>query len=59
MRELTQEEIDQVSAGPTLPGPISAIPTITNAAPSNFPASIHSDFGNPFLPLPASQRIGS
>ena len=34
MRELTMEEIDQVSAGPTPSGLVAAIPTIFYAADS-------------------------
>jgi len=32
MRELTKEEIDQVSTGPTPPPPVAAIPTNFDAA---------------------------
>lgn len=40
MRELSQEEVDQVGAGPGLPNPVPPFPTITSAVLSSlFPAA--------------------
>lgn len=51
MRELSQEEIDQVSAGPSSPyAPVVAIPTTHHIAANNpvFPAP---GFSTSFVPL--------
>jgi len=59
MRELTQKEIDLVSADPTLHGPVSAAPTIIIAVPSNLLASVPSCCCSPYFPLPATERTSS
>lgn len=53
MRELSREEIDQVSAGTTPFAPIVAIPTIHHAAASNLfpPVSLAPDVPFPLPPL--------
>ena len=53
MRELTQEEVDQVSAGPTPFAPFVATPTI-HAAASSIPTYIAFADSIPFAlpPLP-------
>ena len=48
MRELTKEEIHQVSAGPTPPTPVAAIPTIFDAASGSAPAHIRVGPGRPW-----------
>jgi len=54
MRELTQEEVDQVSAGPKPFAPIVAIPTNHNAVASSIPAYLPFADSIPFAlpPLP-------
>jgi hypothetical protein len=49
MRELTQQEIDQVSAGPSAPAPVSAISTILDAAIGSFSSAIPLGTGMPFV----------
>lgn len=56
MRELTKEEIDQVSAGPTPPAPVAAIPTIFNAAASSTHARIGIGPGIPWSLPPLAER---
>jgi hypothetical protein len=52
MRELTQEEVDQVSAGPTPHTPIVAVLTIPHAAASGVPTYQPFADATPFQPTP-------
>jgi len=52
MRELTQEEVDQVSAGPTPYTPIVAVLTIPHAAASGVPTYHPFTDPTPFHPTP-------
>lgn len=56
MRELTKEEIDQVSAGPTPYAPVAAIPTILAAAACSVPARIGIGPGIPWSLPPLAER---
>lgn len=50
MRELTPQEIAQVSAGPTTPGPIDVVPQTVAALPRLSPQIPPGSFGHPFIP---------
>lgn len=54
MRELTQQEIDQVSAGPTPSAPV-AIPATHHAATTSMLSPGLIGFSLPFVPSPLAE----